>query len=119
MSGSYISRLGPHIAQMVSQKHAVGYPYKESERVLRVFDRFCAVGFPDAETITPEIGNAWAVIKPTEKANSFLDRLAPVRELARYMNHTGIEAYVIPAGLAPVEAQRYVPHIFSLDLMRN
>lgn len=78
MSGDYISRLGPYIEQMVAQKHAVGYPYKESERVLHVFDRFCAAGFPSAETITPEIGNAWAVIKPTEKTSSFLDRLAPV-----------------------------------------
>lgn len=119
MSGSYTSKLGPHIAQMIFQKHAVGYPYKESERVLRVFDRFCAVGFPDAETITPEIGNAWAVIKPTEKTSSFLDRLAPVRELARYMNHAGIEAYAIPAGLAPVEAQRYIPHIFSLEELKR
>lgn len=71
MSGDYISRLGPYIEQMVAQKHAVGYPYKESERVLHVFDRFCAAGFPSAETITPEIGNAWAVIKPTEKTSSF------------------------------------------------
>ena len=86
MSSGYTSRLGPHIEQMVAQKHAVGYPYKESERILHVFDHFCAAGFPGAETITPEIGNAWAVIKPTEKTNSFLDRLAPVRELARYMN---------------------------------
>lgn len=119
MSGDYISRLGPYIEQMVAQKHAVGYPYKESERVLHVFDRFCAAGFPSAETITPEIGNAWAVIKPTEKTSSFLDRLAPVRELARYMNHTGIGAYVIPTGLAPVEAQRYIPHIFSPEELKR
>lgn len=112
MSGGYTSKLGPYIAQMVSQKRAVGYPYKESERVLHVFDRFCAAGFPCAETITPEIGDAWAVIKPTEKPGSFLDRLAPVRELARYMNHAGIDAYIIPAGLAPVDAQQYIPHIF-------
>lgn len=118
MSSGYTSRLGPHIEQMVAQKHAVGYPYKESERILHVFDHFCAAGFPGAETITPEIGNAWAVIKPTEKTNSFLDRLAPVRELARYMNHAGIDAYVIPAGLAPVEAQRYIPHIFSLEELK-
>lgn len=119
MSVSYTSKLGPHIIQMVAQKRAVGYPYKESERVLRVFDHFCAAGFPNAETITPEIGNAWAVIKPTEKTSSFLDRLAPVRELARYMNHAGMEAYIIPAGLAPVEAQRYMPHIFSPEELRR
>lgn len=82
MSGGYISNPGPYITQMTAQKRAAGYPYKESERVLHVFDRFCAIEFPSAETITPEIGNAWAVIKPTETSGSFLDRLVPVRELA-------------------------------------
>lgn len=119
MTGGYVSKLGPYITQMVAQKRAVGYPYKESERVLYGFDRFCATGFPSTETITPEIGNAWAVIRPTEKTGSFLDRLAPVRELARYMNHAGTEAYIIPAGLAPVEAQRYIPHIFSLEELQR
>ena len=84
---NYVSGLGPYIEQMIAQKHAVGYPYKTSERVLYMFDRFCAAEFPGANTITPEIGNAWAVIKPTEKTSSFLNRLAPVRELARYMIH--------------------------------
>lgn len=110
---NYVSGLGPYIEQMIAQKHAVGYPYKTSERVLYMFDRFCAAEFPGANTITPEIGNAWAVIKPTEKTSSFLNRLAPVRELARYMIHTGTEAYVIPGELAPVEAQQHIPHIFS------
>ena len=119
MTGGYTSKLGPYIAQMVAQKRAVGYPYKESERILRVFDLFCTTGFPNAETITPELGNAWAVIKPTEKTSSFLDRLAPVRELARYMNQAGGDAYIIPAGLAPVEAQRYIPHIFSLEELKR
>lgn len=119
MSSAYTSKLGPFIEQMVAHKHAVGYPYKKSEQVLEVFDRFCAAGFPEAETITPEIGNAWAVIKPTEKTRSFLDRLAPVRELARYMNHVGMDAYVIPTGIAPAEAQRHIPHIFSPEELKR
>lgn len=119
MSSAYTSKLEPYIEQMVAHKHTVGYPYKKSEQVLEAFDRFCAAGFPEAETITPEIGNAWAVIKPTEKTRSFLDRLAPVRELARYMNHVGMEAYVIPNGIAPVEAQRHIPHIFSPEELKR
>ncbi len=35
------------------------------------------------------------------------------------MNHAGIEAYIIPAGLAPVEAQRYIPHIFSPEELKR
>ena len=118
---NYVSGLGPYIEQMIAQKHAVGYPYKTSERVLYMFDRFCAAEFPGANTITPEIGNAWAVIKPTEKTSSFLNRLAPVRELARYMIHTGTEAYVIPGELAPVEAQKHIRDypIICVNLLRG
>ncbi len=119
MNGAYTSKLGPYISQMVDQKRAVGYPYKESERILRSFDSFCAAEFPDAETISPEIGNAWAVIKPTEKSRSFLDRLAPIRELARYMNSIGMDSYIIPNGLAPTKPQRYIPHIFSPEELKR
>ena len=80
---NYVSGLGPYIEQMIAQKHAVGYPYKTSERGLDMFDRICAAEFPGANTITPEIGNAWAVINPTEKTSRFLKRLATVKELAR------------------------------------
>ena len=45
---NYVSGLGPYIEQMIAQKHAVGYPYKTSERVLYMFDRFCAAEFPGA-----------------------------------------------------------------------
>ena len=35
---NYVSGLGPYIEQMIAQKHAVGYPYKTSERVLYMFE---------------------------------------------------------------------------------
>ena len=119
MNYLYTSRLGKYIEQMVRQKHALGFPYIESGRVLYEFDRYCTMFFPDKETITPELANAWAVIRPTEKPRSFQNRMAPVRELARYMNRAGMDAYVIPSQLAPKDSQRYMPHIFTpgeLDL---
>lgn len=75
---------------MVEQKRALGYPYRNSERYLYRFDQFCTIGFPHIETITPEIGNAWAVIRPDENSRTFENRVAPVRELARFMNRMGI-----------------------------
>ncbi len=113
MSYNYTSKLGQYIIQMVAQKHSVGYSYKNNERILYNFDQFCAIGFPDSATITPVIGNAWAVIKPTEKPASLLSRIGPVRELARFMIHLGINAYVIPTELAPRDVQKYIPHIFT------
>ena len=85
----FSSRLKEDMEGLLEQKHALGSPYIVSGRILLEFDRFCQKHFPDAETITPELAMAWAVIKPTEKPESFRNRMAPVRELARYMARCG------------------------------
>ena len=85
----FSSRLKEDMEGLLEQKHALGSPYIVSGRILLEFDRFCQKHFPDAETITPELAMAWAVIKPTEKPESFRNRMAPVRELARYMARRG------------------------------
>ncbi len=109
----FSSKLKEDLELLLEQKHSLGYPYVVSSQILLEFDRFCLEHFPDAETITPDIAMAWAVIKPTEKPESFRNRMAPIRELARYMNRRGKEACVIPNGIVPRESQRHVPHIFT------
>lgn len=111
----FTSKLKEDLAQLLEQKHALGYPYVVSGQILAEFDRFCCRHFPDAETITPELAKAWAVIKPTEKPESFRNRMAPVRELARHMRRKGKEACVIPNGIVPRESQRHMPHIFTME----
>ena len=118
MSYTYTSKLGQYIMPMVEQKRALGFPYMHGEWHLHRFDQFCALGFPSVETITPELGNAWAVIKPTENPRSFKNRIAPVRELAKYMNRIGIDAYIIPAELTPKKPPQYMPHIFSEEELK-
>lgn len=109
----FSSKLKEYLKQLLEQKHALGYPYEVSGRILLEFDRFCLRNFPEAETITPELARAWAVIKPTEKPESFRNRMAPVRELARHMGRSGKEACIIPKGIVPRESQRHIPHIFT------
>ena len=111
----FSSKLKEDLKQLLEQKHALGYPYEVSGRILLEFDRFCLRNFPEAETITPELARAWAVIKPTEKPESFRNRMAPVRELARHMGRSGKEACVIPKGIVPRESQRHIPHIFTQE----
>lgn len=115
----FSSKLKEQLEQLLEQKHSLGYPYKVSSRTLLEFDRFCLQYFPDAETITPELARAWAVIKPTEKPSSFWNRMAPVRELARHMGRTGMEACVIPKGIVPRESQRRLPHIFTPEELKK
>ena len=59
------------------------------------------------------MGLAWAVRRPTEKPVSTAKRLAPVRELAKYMLRKGVDAYVIPDEFVKQPEVRYAPLIFT------
>ncbi len=115
MKFNYNSNLSSYIEGLINQKHSVGYPYLESERVLNNFDIFCSTFYPEAKSISVEIGQKWAVTKPNESAVTFQNRLAPVRELARYIQRLGIEAYIIPIGIGPKcsREKKNSPHIFT------
>ncbi|WP_313232637.1 tyrosine-type recombinase/integrase [Tissierella praeacuta] len=113
----YSSNFSTHIEALIRQKHALGYPYEESERILLNFDRFCLNQFSAEHTLTKEIGLSWAIRRETEGINTFRNRMMPVRELARHLNRLGLEAYLIPMDLAP-KATRYVPHIYTMDELR-
>jgi len=113
MRYTYSSHLKEYIEGLLDQKHALGCPYLASERVLKDFDEFCKFNYPNEKELTKEIGQTWAVIKQTEKPCSFQNRMAPVRELARYINRLGIEAYVISSEYTPKYARQHVPHIFT------
>lgn len=102
----------PYIEDLIDLKKSVGYPYDTSARILKVFCDFCTTYYPDETTLTKEIAMHWAKKKPDEHVNWLLRRITPVRQLAKYMNSIGIEAYSIPSGI-PGKQVRYVPHIFT------
>lgn len=113
----YSSNFSTHIEALIRQKHALGYPYEDSERILADFDRFCRNQFPTEHTLTKEIGLSWAVCRETEGIGTFRNRMMPVRELARHLNRLGLESYLIPVDLTP-KAARYVPHIYTMEELR-
>lgn len=109
----YSSRLAPYISDLIAQKHLLGYSFAYGELALKWFDEFCSENYPQESTITRAMGLAWAVRRPTEKPVSTAKRLAPVRELAKYMLRKGVDAYVIPDEFVKQPEVRYAPHIFT------
>lgn len=101
-----------YIEGLIDQKKSVGYPYNTSTRVLKMFCAFCKTYYPDETILTKEIAMHWAKKRQDEHVNGLLRRITPVRQLAKYINSIGIEAYIIPAGI-PRKQIRYVPHIFT------
>lgn len=118
VSHVFNSSFSIHIKAIIQQKHALGYPYEESERILADFDRFCLSRFPEESTLTKELGLAWAVRKESESVSTFRNRMMPIRELTRHLNRLGLEAYLIPLDLTP-KAARYVPHIYTVEELRK
>ncbi|MHC1772368.1 MAG: tyrosine-type recombinase/integrase [Flexilinea sp.] len=112
MNSSCYGDFKEYIDGLVEQKHLLGYPYRTSERHLRHFDKYCIENFPNKTTITREIGLGWAVLRENEHPNSLMRRITPVRQLAKYMNSIGINAYIIPPKI-PYKQIHYVPHIYS------
>jgi integrase len=106
--------LADAITGLVAEKRALGYKYVSEERALARFEVFCSGEFPGLETVTQASVQAWiACARDRAVTPATMNGLvAPVRELARWLNRRGIDAYVLPAGILPKPA-RYVPHIYT------
>jgi len=109
----YKSYFKQYIEGLIMQKHALGFPYLGSEDYLRQFDKMCLSEFPNETELTKEIGQKWGTVRDTEKRASFQNRMAPIRELAKYMLRLGIDAYIVEPVTIPEQVRRPIPHIFN------
>jgi len=100
------------IEGLIKQIRSLGYLYDTSARILKAFSRFCESHYPSETVLHQEMAMHWAEKRPGEHVNTLMRRITPVRQLAKYINRLGHEAYVIPPGI-PGKQPRYVPHIFS------
>ena len=92
----YKSQLRNCIESFVSQKRASGFPYQSSALILLRLDKLMLEKFPEESMLTREICNEWIHLKPGEHPNGLLRRITPVRQLGKYMNGLGYNAYIIP-----------------------
>jgi len=112
MKKKFHSRFQKYLVGFLEQKRALGYVYSSGERNLRNFDSFCVDCYPSESTLTKNIALKWAEAKETEGTSTRRARIAPIRELAKYMNSIGVGAYVIPSHLLS-RALRPIPHLYT------
>ncbi|MGD9569246.1 MAG: tyrosine-type recombinase/integrase [Sedimentibacter sp.] len=103
-----------NIEDLINQKHAFGYPYTTSSHHLINFDRFCYANYPQEKVLSKEIVLKWTQLHDSEHENGRKRRISALRELAKFMNRNGIEAYILPNDWIGKEKQ-YVPHIFTRE----
>ena len=112
MSYFYFGNFSQYIEGLIEQKQSLGYPYQSSGRILRQFDEYCMEHYPNEHTLIRDIALGWASLRESEHQNGLFRRISPVRQLAKYINSIGIEAYIIPPKI-PNKQIRYVPHIYT------
>ena len=93
MRSAFTGAFAPYIYGLIEKKQALGYDYHGSACILRTFDEFCREQFPNETCLTAELAMKWAEQSKTEKNLSRLNRVSVVRELAKYMNSVGEQAY--------------------------
>ena len=117
MNAPLAGHFTPYIEGLIEQKRSLGCPYYRSAQFLKTFDTFCREHYPDETRLTQKLAMHWAEKRDSEQVTGLARRLCPVRELAKYMNRLGLEAYVIPPGL-PGKLPRHAPHIFTDQELR-
>lgn len=107
-----------HIKSHVELKRALGYKYDTDAHHLKRFDRFTLEKYPSATTLTKEIVLDWCSKKPYETHTNQCSRASVMRQLGKYLDSLGVEAYIIPKGYYP-PGKQYIPHIYSPDELKR
>lgn len=108
MRSAFTGAFAPYICGLIEKKQALGYDYHGSACILRTFDEFCREQFPNETCLTAELAMKWAEQFKTEKNLSRLNRVSVIRELAKYMNSVGEQAYLLPLQLTKKSGRHIV-----------
>ena len=114
MRYTFTGAFAPHICGLIEKKQALGYDYHGSACILQTFDKFCREQFPNETCLTAELAMKWAEKSKTEQNLSRLNRVSVIRELAKYMNSVGEQAYLLPLQLTK-KTGRHIPYIYSKE----
>ena len=112
MTSPFKSLFAEQMQDMIRFKTALGYAEKSYYNYLQNFDRFCIRNYPDESILTKEIVMEWGCKRAKESAESVKRRIISIRELGRYLNSIGIDAYVAPLEMFG-RSKPFVPYIFT------
>ncbi|MCL2509190.1 MAG: tyrosine-type recombinase/integrase [Oscillospiraceae bacterium] len=115
MTEQFRSVFSTKLYEYLRQKRLLGFKYVDQGRHLVKFDIMCANEFPKETELTQKIALAWASRGKAETASVFAGRVSAVRGFARFLASCGINAYIIPDGIAPQVKRKIVAYIFTDD----
>lgn len=117
-TSTYTSRFGEHIENYIMHRCSLGFSESTYRNALRRFDRFCASQFPDALSITEDLAQSWAEMRPSESRNGRIRRLITLNGFSAYLNAIGIESYTYPDGFIG-QYQPYEAYLYGIDELKQ
>jgi integrase/recombinase XerD len=112
MNYEYKSKFSISITNMFNFRESMGYNRYSYASELYDFDRFCLLNHPDVDTLTKDLVMEWGMKRESESINMHKHRLITVRQFGKYLNFSGKEAYIIPAGIIG-NYEPYTPYIYT------
>jgi integrase/recombinase XerD len=116
-----IAFAGPFKKEMqdfISLKRSIGYKYSTEPGILKRFDIYLAVKYPEANTLSKEAVTGWCSRTMHETAANHCSRASVIRQFSRYLDSTGSSAWILPKNYYP-SGQQYSPHIYTPDELRR
>lgn len=108
---TFVSRLGPMMADFLDYKHALGIKYASASVYLRELDRYNA-SHGDHSTLVKEVVDGWAIEHAGKSTTGDRSWVSPIREFGRYLVNTGdTGAYVLDNSFI---IQRYHPDVYLM-----
>jgi len=113
------SVLAPFMDQFLQEKHACGYTYQESTRILHRLDDFLVQEGLATLELPRSIARNWLAKKPHESPTTQQHRIILVRHFSRFLLRAGHPAYVPDATLSARNPRAYVPRLLTDEELRR
>src|SRR5215469_12706651 len=97
--------------QFLQEKHACGYTYQESARILHRLDDFLVQEGLARLELPRSIARNWLAKKPHESPTTQQHRIILVRHFSRFLLRIGYPAYVPDSTLATRIRSSFVPRL--------
>lgn len=107
------SVLAPFMNQLVQEKRACGYSYREPTRLLHRLDEFLVQERLNSLELPRSLVRKWLAKKPHESAGTQQPRFTLARHFARFLLRSGYPAYVPESTLAVRKSGIFVPRLLS------
>jgi len=113
------SVLAPFMDQFLQEKHACGYMYQESTRILHRLDDFLVQEGLATLELPRSIAGNWLAKKLHESPTTQQHRIILVRHFSRFLLQAGYPAYVPDPTLSARNPRAYVPRMLTDEELRK